>query len=162
MNWKRQSQKLRSFTDFTHSLASHSTCKRASVGAIVVDMDLTVVRAIGYNGQPRLLPNDGCTGVKGMCGCVHAEANAICKLGDKGRLMICTTAPCTRCAGLIINSGIIEAVLYKNLYRDEVGLSNLKTANIRTCKWSYLDANFSEWWDFIRAWRQDAPGTPEL
>lgn len=108
-------------------LAQLSTCKRAKVGCVVVPDDLSMVYSIGYNGPPAGEPNDSCTGEQGRCGCVHAEANAVVKLGPVTEaVLVCTTAPCLACAGLIVNCRKIHCVVYGLAYRDESGLELLR------------------------------------
>ena len=119
---------------FTQSLAELSTCKRAQVGCVIIPKDFSEVYAIGYNGPPAGTPNDACTEEEGACGCVHAEANALLKLytRDMDCRMLCTTAPCERCAGLIINKMQITRVIYNTTYRTSVGMLILQRAGIRT------------------------------
>jgi dCMP deaminase len=128
----RRHQKLRVFGQFTRDLASLSTCKRRSVGCLVAPLDFTSVSSIGYNGAPRGLPNDSCTGQSGDCGCVHAESNAIAKLWSREpSLMILTLSPCKLCAGLILNAGVIHEVYVMQLWRDTGPLDLLKAGGIR-------------------------------
>lgn len=128
----RFGDKLRVMTDFTVGLAGLSTCRRASVGALVATPSLTEVLAIGYNGPPVGQGNDECRDVVGGCGCVHAEANAIVKLSTRERdlLMLTTTSPCEACAGLIANCGRIAVVLWNEPYRDQAGQRVLTRASI--------------------------------
>ncbi len=125
-------EKLEVFTAFAESLAKLSTCKRAAVGCVIVPADYSAVYAIGYNGQPSGEPHDACLrDLPGQCGCVHAEANALVKLGDvRDATLISTTAPCLACAGLIINSKKIERVLYRSTYRTSAGMLLLERQGI--------------------------------
>jgi dCMP deaminase len=118
------------FVDFARGLATLSTCKRLAVGCII--SDLRNVYAIGYNGQPAGIPHDRCKADEGVCGCVHAEANAIAKLSStEPDLWLHTTiSPCKLCAGLIINRGNISCVTYDKCYRDTSGILLLKEAGI--------------------------------
>lgn len=111
--------KLGKMMAFAQSLASLSCCKRLQVGCIVVPPDFSNVLSIGYNGPPSGLPNDQCSSDAGSCGCVHAEANAIVKLGAcSNAMLLCTDSPCMSCTGLIINSKKISHVVYLREYRD--------------------------------------------
>lgn len=124
----RLRRKLLTFWRLADDLAALSTCRRLSVGCVIVTRDLLEVAAIGYNGQPRQLPNDGCREEEvGSCGCVHAEASALVKLRvrEPGLLLLTTASPCETCAGLILNSGRIGTVVYGSRYRDETGLNIL-------------------------------------
>ena len=125
----RIEQKRSVFVDFAKGLASLSTCQRRQVGCIITD--LNEVYAIGYNGPPRGLSNS-CVGDVGLCGCVHAESNAIAKLSSKepSLWLHSTLSPCVLCAGLIINRGNIKTVTYSELYRDTLGILLLKDAGL--------------------------------
>ena len=112
-------------------LAERSTCKRAQCGAVVLDPTGLCFTGLGYNGQPRLLPNDGCNEQEGTCGCVHAEVNAVLKSGwSPGATLCCTHLPCPMCARLIINAGISTLYAIKP-YRDLGGIPVMKAAGIR-------------------------------
>lgn len=142
---KRSLQKFLKFKAFADSLADLSTCKRAKVGAIVFDSGFTQVLAIGYNGPPTMRENDSCSGEAGQCGCVHAEANALLKVRQRdllGLWMYSTTFPCSHCAGLIANSGLITKLFYRDVYRDDKGAESLRAAGIEmVCsEWSQLES----------------------
>lgn len=142
----RRFEKLMKFVRFCDDLATLSTCKRAQCGAIVFDWGFRGVLSLGYNGQPAKTPNDKCTGQQGSCGCIHAEANALMKtlgtaphvVGRYTQLMLySTTFPCQHCAGLVVNSGIIQHVFYKIPYRESSpGMIILFNAGI---KWTCID-----------------------
>lgn len=123
--------KLRKFFEFTSSLAELSHCKRAKVGCVICDREFTRVLSIGYNGPPAGISNASCTGVEGNCGCVHAEANALIKLGTAdSAIMLCTSVPCYHCAGLIVNSKKIDLLYHKTFYRDDRGMKILRASGI--------------------------------
>lgn len=124
----RFAQKLAVFSNFAIELSFLSTCKRYKVGAITCDKDFTRIYSIGYNGPPKGLPNDSCTGGIGICGCVHAEMNAVSK--GTGPVLISTVLPCVLCAGLIINCDITQ-IYYLEPYRESSGVARLKEAGIR-------------------------------
>lgn len=127
----RRKAKLQRFERFAVDLSSLSTCKRAAVGCVIVNVELTEVFSIGYNGQPSGMPNGGCREVQGRCGCVHAEANALVKLSDRRpAILITTTSPCEACAGLIANRGGIIEVRYMCEYRDTKPMRILQSAGI--------------------------------
>lgn len=130
----RQNDKMKVFTSLAQQLGSLSTCRRLSVGCIIIPRDLTGIYALGYNGPPAGLPNDLCSVEKGDCGCIHAEANAIAKLStpDRQCLLITTVSPCRHCAGLIINCNRISEVLYLSEYRDSRGIEMMKKVGIST------------------------------
>lgn len=118
----------------TDMLRHLSTCKRAHCSAIIISPDFSCIHSIGYNGPPKGVENNACTATEGMCGCIHAEANAIIKLRYQGfqkLVMISNTAPCFTCAGLIINCGVIDQVIWKFSYRNPDGVNRLDTAHIK-------------------------------
>lgn len=95
-----------------------STCKKASVGAIIVKHGNII--ATGYNGSASKSPHcvhQGCLlDDHGHCiRTVHAEVNAIinaAKNGSRtyGGTMYCTHRPCFNCTKAIVNSGIVSVV----------------------------------------------------
>jgi deoxycytidylate deaminase len=129
----RLDAKLRVFCDLAVRLSTLSTCKRLSVGCVILPLDLSSVSAIGYNGVPAGEDNSSCDGEEGRCPCIHAEANALVKLRDRRDCLLLTTvSPCLHCAGLIVNSGVVRAVGYLSEYRDLSGLTRLQAAKIVT------------------------------
>lgn len=119
------------FCRFASDLANLSYCKRLKVGCIILPEDFTEVFSIGYNGPPRGVRNDSCTGLTGDCGCIHAEANAIAKLMRRDKSILITThSPCKQCAGLILNTPSIRTVMYAHAYRDETPLMMLASAGV--------------------------------
>ncbi len=127
----RLRQKVAVFWRLARDLASLSCCRRAKVGCVVVLPDLTEVVAIGYNGPPAGTPNDGCRGTEGNCGCAHSEGNALSKLrGGHDLVMVTTTLQCEHCAGLVVNSGKVRAVVYGQEYRNTYGVDLLRSAGL--------------------------------
>ena len=106
---ERYHQKFQVMANLALNIANLSTCKRLKVGAVIVNHEFTRVLSVGYNGPPRNMPNDSCTG-ETPCGCIHAEANALIKLEHRSKhmFMICTHTPCYHCEGLMVNAGIDE------------------------------------------------------
>lgn len=108
----------------------HSTFK---VGALIVTSDNTQVLSLGYNGNAAGMSNVPQSEEPGCSGLLHAEINALLKLdynNPKDKVMYLTLSPCENCAMAIINSGI-KKVVYKNRYRNETGINNLKKAGIQ-------------------------------
>jgi len=114
-------------------VGERSTCLRHNIGAIIV-RDKRVI-ATGYNGSARGAPNCievGCLkdelGIKSgtgheTCRAIHAEQNAIIQgashgIPVEGTTMYCTHTPCTICARMIVNAGIVRVVSYHD-YSDE-------------------------------------------
>lgn len=127
----RKMQKFWTFARFAQDLAQLSTCKRRAVGCLIAPLDFTAVLSVGYNGVPRGIPNDRCTGQSGDCGCIHAESNAIAKLASREpSLMILTLSPCKLCAGLILNAGSVREVYVLQMWRDTGPVETLKEGGI--------------------------------
>ena len=112
------------------SMAALSTCRRLRVGCVVVSPKLQAILAVGYNGPTAGTPNDSCTGIPGACGCVHAEANALVKLGAGAGELVVTHSPCSHCAGMIVNSGRVTGVTYGERFRDGGGIDVLARAGV--------------------------------
>ena len=127
---------------------SRADCLRRQVGAVIVK-DFRIV-STGYNGTPMGIKNcteGGCqrcflrhqeklkSGEKEeSCICLHAEQNAIIQaaylgVSTKGATMYITSNPCSTCAKMMINAGIIRVVYFKN-HHDEEGIKLLKKAKI--------------------------------
>lgn len=134
------------FMKITHLVAERSTCLRRKVGAVIVK-DKRII-STGYNGAPRGLAHCleiGCMreqlGIPSgkrheMCRGAHAEQNAIIQaassgIGMEGATMYCTTAPCSTCAKMIINSGIKRLVL-GGRYPDQLGEDLIREAEVKT------------------------------
>jgi deoxycytidylate deaminase len=128
----RLTEKLKTFYRFAHNLAELSTCKRLSVGCVIVTPSLGEVVGIGYNGPPRGTRNDQCRSGEGTCGCIHAEANALVKARAGDNLILFTTfSPCEHCAGLIVNSQKVKYLVFGLPYRDPVnGMKVLTQAGV--------------------------------
>jgi dCMP deaminase len=123
-----------------YSELSHAI--KLKVGAIIVKDNRVI--SIGYNGTPSGWDNscervikrfeNGKEELETKPEVIHAEANAIAKLarsqesGDDSTMFI-THAPCIDCAKLILTAGI-KKVYYKNVYRNEDGISFLSKGGI--------------------------------
>ena len=115
--------------------AMRSTCKRMSVGCVIVK-DHRII-STGYNGA---LPNhaecsDKNCDISYPCQiAVHAEANAITWAAKEGLSLKdtsiwCTHLPCQKCTELIIQAGIKD-VFYLKTYRVSEGISTLRASGI--------------------------------
>lgn len=134
------------FMSIAMQVGKRANCMKRKVGTVIVKEKRVITT--GYNGTPRGLPNcdeHGCkrcnsfgiTGEDlGECICSHAEENAIIQgayhgVSVKNCTLYTTLTPCTFCAKLIINSGIIE-VVYNNKYPLDKGASELmKKAGVK-------------------------------
>lgn len=122
------------FMDIAKLVASRSTCNRRSVGAVAVKGKH--ILASGYNGSPKDQAHcidTGCLreeqGIPSgqrheLCNGVHAEQNIICQaayhgVSLAGATIYCTNQPCSICAKLIVNAGIVR-VVYLDGYPDEM------------------------------------------
>ncbi len=134
-------------------VASRSTCKRRSVGAIIVKN--SVVLSTGYNGAPSGITHCIDTycirdrkrirsGTRHeICKAVHAEQNAIIHaakngIAIEGGIMFTNTFPCCICAKMIVNAGI-KTIVYDQDYPDELSLEILNEAKIQLVKYGDQD-----------------------
>jgi len=132
------------FMNITNLVAQRSTCLRRAVGAVLVK-DKRVL-STGYNGAPSNLKHCsevGCLreqmGIESgkmheLCRGIHAEQNAIIQaayhgVSVKGAVIYCTNQPCSICARMIINAGIVK-IYYQSGYADDLAKELLAEANI--------------------------------
>jgi len=130
--------------DITTLVAKRTTCTRRAVGAVIVK-DKRIL-STGYNGAPsgvRHCAEVGCLREKlnvqsGMrhelCRGIHAEQNAIIQaayhgVSVKGASLFCTNQPCSICAKMIVNAGIV-AIYYRSGYADPLARDMLSEAGI--------------------------------
>jgi dCMP deaminase len=132
---------IKAYMKTAETFAELSHAQRLHVGAIIVKDDRII--SIGYNGMPAGWDNncedsvyqqDGTTALKTKPEVLHAETNAIAKLARSTEsgldaTMFITHSPCLDCAKLIYQSGI-NAVYYRDAYRNEDGISFLKKSGI--------------------------------
>ncbi len=119
--------------DLARSLAKRSTCKRTSVGCVVVTLDNTRVLGVGYNGGAKGLSNGCLSEEPGKCGHLHAEINALLKTSYDPTVLkkiYTTSSPCYTCAVAIVNAGIAH-VIYDEEYRLREGIELLLRARVR-------------------------------
>jgi dCMP deaminase len=133
------------FIQFADLAATRSTCVRRQVGAVLVRNKH--ILSTGYNGAPSHMEHcttETClrliTGVKPgerheLCRGVHAEQNAIiqCALhgvSSRGATLYVTHSPCTICAKMLINAGIVRVVV-KRPYPDKDGIEMLQECGIK-------------------------------
>jgi len=132
------------FMNITNLVAQRSTCLRRAVGAVLVK-DKRIL-STGYNGAPANLKHClevGCLreqlGVESgkmheLCRGIHAEQNAIIQaayhgVSVKGAAIYCTNQPCSICARMIINAGIVK-IYYQSGYADFLAKDLLAEAQI--------------------------------
>ena len=132
------------FMNITNLVAERSTCLRRAVGAVLVK-DKRIL-STGYNGAPANLKHClevGCLreqmGIESgkmheLCRGIHAEQNAIIQaayhgVSVKGAVVYCTNQPCSICARMIINAGIVK-IYYQAGYADPLAQDLLAEAKI--------------------------------
>ena len=132
------------FMEIARIVSRRSTCKRRSVGALIVK-DKRILSS-GYNGAPMGLRH--CTdgeclretmGVAAgerheLCRGLHAEQNAIIQAAYHGvsinEAQIYTThLPCSICIKMVINAGI-STVVYLDGYPDELAVELMEESGM--------------------------------
>ena len=127
------------FLQMAQLVAQRSTCRRRSVGCVLVDSNNHVV-ATGYNGVPTHFPHcldSPCVGADSPSGtdlegclAVHAEQNALLQLRSNDSLTAyLTVSPCITCAKMVANSKIVRIVAQES-YTQALSFSILQQANI--------------------------------
>jgi len=103
---------------------SKTKCLRKGVGCSIVHISHnTVVQEIAREHNGPAGQYDTCKGKEhvGSCGCAHAEPRAILQAIKHGWItpaprgaivLLCAYSPCTNCANLVLDSKIIEGVVY--------------------------------------------------
>ena len=132
------------FMLIAYQVATRSTCIRRKVGALLV-RDRRILTT-GYNGPPTGLPHCidvGCLrdrlGVPAgqrheLCRGLHAEQNALIQaaiygVSVKGATLYCTHYPCSLCAKMLINAGVVKVVVAEE-YPDELARQFFAEAGI--------------------------------
>ncbi len=122
------------FMSMAELAATRSTCTRRKVGAVLVKNRRVI--STGYNGAPaghQHCQEIGClreqlnvpSGEKHeLCRGVHAEQNVIVQAAFHGiptmfSILYCTVKPCSICAKMIVNAGILN-VVYRDEYDDKM------------------------------------------
>jgi dCMP deaminase len=138
---KKEERYDRFYMDLAERISQMSFAEKRKVGAVAVKEGN--ILAFGFNGTPAGFDNDceykeyyqdGEYRVVTKPEVVHAEANLICKaardgISLKGATVYITTSPCSNCSLLLIQSGIAR-VVYRDLYKSDLGLIFLKESSI--------------------------------
>jgi dCMP deaminase len=122
------------FMTIAWAASRRSTCRRRSVGAVVVDQRGRIL-STGYNGSPEGYPH-----CEELCGpvvdapcrwSVHAEINALLFADNReaDKTLYVTTSPCQQCALAIANAGVARVVVGEP-YRTDEGLEVLRLGGI--------------------------------
>ncbi len=118
-------------------LASRSTCKRLSVGAVLV-RDKRII-AGGYNGAVSgddHCIDEGCYLRDGHCvRTIHAEMNAILQcarfgMSTDGASLYVTDFPCLQCTKSLLQAGIKEINYIRNYHNDDYAMKLIKLKNV--------------------------------
>lgn len=127
------------FMNIATLTAKRSTCKRKSVGAVLVK-DNNII-ATGYNGSlsgaPHCIDTD-CIMQDGHCiATIHAEVNAVLAAAKNGvstvgSVIYCNVEPCINCYKIIHQAGITK-IYYKESYgkSDPVQILSLASSIVR-------------------------------
>jgi dCMP deaminase len=124
------------FMQIAHTVATRSTCPRASVGCVLT-RDRRILTT-GYNGAPSGVPHCtdvGCLLVNEHCQrATHAEANAIVQgalhgVSVAGATAYCTHQPCVNCTKLLISAGVTK-IIYDMSYPDQIAMDLLREAGV--------------------------------
>jgi dCMP deaminase len=132
------------FMSIARLVSGRATCLRRKVGAVIVK-DRRIL-ATGYNGAPAGLPHCSETGCvrerlrvppgerHELCRGIHAEQNGIVQSANHGTVIAGATIytthhPCSVCAKMIINAGIVRVVTDDG-YPDELAADMLAEGGI--------------------------------
>ncbi len=134
--------------DIAHLVATRATCKRRSVGAVLVRERR--ILATGYNGAPRGLPHctaegphhdwpDGCMRAGHCIRSLHAEQNALLQAAMIGvpcqnATIYVTCQPCNTCAKMLVNAGV-HRVIYEGDYPDDFSLEIFRDAKLEVLRY---------------------------
>lgn len=134
---------LYTFMKMSKSVSNRSTCVRKHVGCLIVQNNLENIVSIGYNGSSPGEEN-GCKElIKGKCGCIHAEINALKKIHNNNNndlILLCTLSPCVACSKEILKYPI-KKVIYLDNFRDTSGVTFLRNNGVDVIKYEYLVNN---------------------
>jgi dCMP deaminase len=133
------------FMSFARLAAARSTCLRRQVGAVIV-RDRRII-STGYNGAPSGVKHCleiGCLREQmnvpagerhELCRGLHAEQNAIIQaalhgVSTHGGTIYCTHLPCSICAKMLINAGVMDVVVEAG-YPDGLAEEMFSEAGVR-------------------------------
>lgn len=126
------------FLEVAEVIAKRSKSTRLKVGAVLVK-DKRII-STGYNGlvsgvEPDVLEDENGVTKKEV---IHAELNCIIScarngVSCEGSTLYLTHSPCQSCAALIAQSGI-KKVIFKNDYRDSIGINKLGEYGVKVIK----------------------------
>jgi dCMP deaminase len=134
--------------ELVDTVSGWSSCYQPNrqIGAVIVKNKR--ILTTGYNGAPSGIPSckerGECMRRKlgipsgqqaQLCYAIHAEQNAIiqaARMGTsiEGATLYCTHQPCSICARLIINAGIVR-IVYGKPYPDDFALRLIEEAGVK-------------------------------
>jgi dCMP deaminase len=136
------------FLEIADVVAKRSSCVRRHIGAVIV-RDRRIITT-GYNGAPSGLKH--CTEIGCLrdqlniesgtrhetCRALHSEMNAIIQAAQHGvstkdATLYCTHQPCSVCARMLINAGIVR-IVYRGDYPDKFARALLEEAKIEVVR----------------------------
>ncbi|RWY86370.1 ComE operon protein 2 [Pediococcus acidilactici] len=132
-------------------LSLRSTCKRLSVGAIIV-RDRRVI-AGGYNGSVSgdvHCLDEGCYFVDGHCvRTIHAEMNAVLQcskfgVATDGAEIYVTDFPCLQCTKMLLQTGIVKINYLRNYNNDPYAVALLKRKNVAVKQIKFTDEDLAK------------------
>ncbi len=137
------------FMKLADVIKERADCLRRQVGCLLVK-DYRIITT-GYNGTPHKIKNcteGGCERCllrhqgklrfdekEESCICIHAEQNAIIQaaylgISTKEATLYSTTNPCSTCAKMLINAGVVRVVCRLE-HHDKNGIELLKQAGVK-------------------------------
>lgn len=121
------------FRAITQTVSTAATCKKASVGCVLLDGQNNIL-ATGYNGTPRgqlhCGEGEACKGAcdsagagQGLCEAVHAEQNALLRCSNVDDVMVAfiSFSPCLTCAKMLLNTNC-HSIYYEQESTKRAGL----------------------------------------
>lgn len=132
------------FMKIASVVSERSTCLRRQVGAVLVRE--RQILSTGYNGAPKNMKHcceTGCIRKKmkvpsgekhELCRGLHAEMNALTQaaangMNVAGSTIYTTASPCSLCAKMLINAGIVQVVT-RDRYPDSLSEDLFREAGI--------------------------------
>jgi len=117
---------LQSFRDIKKAARKNQKCQRKGCGCVILEINLReslIQHFAAVNGPSG--PKNKCSNIKGACGCSHAEPRAIMKYLKQRKprikrdyiktILLTTFSSCVNCANIIVDSGVIDVVIYEFL-----------------------------------------------
>ncbi len=146
------------FVGITEAVAGRATCDRGRSGCVIVkDKQILVT---GYVGAPKGMPHcdevghqmktmrheDG-SETKHCVRTAHAEQNAIVQAAKRGvsidgSTIYCKMTPCSTCAKMIINSGVVRVVCEKRYHAGGESEEMFKQVGL---KLDFIDENIENY-----------------